>query len=330
MIVCPRCSQENEDSAMNCASCRINLQWALENPNEAGRDDLQREEGLQPEAQGIERVASVETRPIRGFLVIVLLLAIPASLAGALWNFAGIALGGGHRYEAGFWLWVVVALVCIPAAIVVLLRRQPKPNLLGGLRILALIGLTGGLLFGLMRLTLIILPEHTGRSLTIQYKLGERDFRGANLGAADLSEADLHRANLSRADLRGANLSGANLRGADLSGANLYQADLSGASLGDADLSEANLYQADLSGVGLARADLGGADLSEANLRGACLCPADLSEANLYQADLNGASLRGADLREANLTGVRAVTGEQLDRARNLMGTILPDGSVHE
>jgi hypothetical protein len=309
MIVCPRCSQENEDSAMNCASCCINLQWALENSNEAGRDDLQREEGPPPEAQGIESVASVETRPIRGFLVIVLLLAIPASLVGALWNFAGIALGGGHRYAAGFWLWVVVALVCVPAAIVVLLRRQPKPNLLGGLRILALIGLTGGLLFGLMRLTLIILPEHTGRSLNIQYKLGERDFRGANLGAADLSEADLQRANLSRADLGRANLSGARLGEANLHQTDLREANLSGANLGSADLSGANLSKAKLSGASLANANLHQTDLHEANL----------SRANLYRADLSGANLTGA-----------TVTGEQLARAKSLEGTILPDGTKHD
>jgi hypothetical protein len=309
MIVCPRCSYENEDSAMNCASCRINLQWALENPNEAGRDDLQREEGLQPEAQGIERVASVETRPIRGFLVIVLLLAIPASLLGALWNFAGIALGGGHRYVAGFWLWVVVALVCIPAAIVVVLRRQPKPNLLGGLRILALVGLTGGLLFGLLRLTLVILPEHTGRSLTIQYKLGERDFRGANLEQAGLTGADLHEANLS----------GANLRGADLSGAQLYRTNLSGADLRGADLTRANLFEANLRGADLREADLTGAQVHWANLSSADLREADLTEANLYRIILPGADLSGA-----------AVTNKQLDRAGNLQGTILPDGSVHE
>jgi len=78
-----------------------------------------------------------------------------------------------------------------------------------GLRILALIALSGGLLYGLMRLTLLILPEHTGPSLIIQYRLGERDFSGVNLEGPDLTGANLHEANLSGADLRGADLTGA-------------------------------------------------------------------------------------------------------------------------
>lgn len=31
MIVCPKCGHENDDQAMNCADCGINLEWALEN-----------------------------------------------------------------------------------------------------------------------------------------------------------------------------------------------------------------------------------------------------------------------------------------------------------
>lgn len=37
MIACPRCGTENDDQAMNCANCRINLRWALENPAEAAQ-----------------------------------------------------------------------------------------------------------------------------------------------------------------------------------------------------------------------------------------------------------------------------------------------------
>jgi uncharacterized protein YjbI with pentapeptide repeats len=336
MIVCPRCSYENEDSAMNCASCRINLQWALENLQEAARHNLERVEGPPPEAQAGNRVA-------RGFLVIALLLAIPASGFLAFWNWLhGVlppnsAQSGGYLAVAGFWL--VVAVVCIPAAIVVLLRRQPKPNLLPGLRILALIGVTGGLLFGLMRLTLVILPEHTGQSLIIQYKLGERDFRGANLEQAELSEANLHEGNLSGADLRGANLAGAQLYRTDLSGANLRGANLRGANLFEADLREADLREADLTGARVHWAHLRGADLREADLTdaflyriilpGADLRGANLSGADLREADLTGANLRAAYLSGADLSGA-AVTNEQLDRASNLEGTILPDGSVHE
>lgn len=313
MIVCPRCSYENEDSAMNCANCRVNLQWALENPYEAVRPTLERAEGPPPEGQARDRAARIGTSLARGFLVIALLLVVPASGILALSSFLEWSMtpsynrSGGDLAIAGFWL--VVALVCVPAAIVVLLRRQPKPNVLGGLRVLALIGVTGGLLFGLMRLTLVILPEHTGRSLIVQYKLGERDFSGVSLEQADLAGADLHEANLSDADLRGADLTGAQLYRNDLSGA-----DLTGANLHEANLGEANLREGDLRG-----ADLTGVQLYGANLSGADLREADLTKANLFRSILYGANLSGA-----------AVTNQQLAKAESLEGTILPNGSVHE
>ena len=248
MIVCPRCCYENEDSATNCANCGINLQWALENPQEAVLHDLKSVEGPAPEAQAGNRLA-------RGFLVIALLFAIPASGFLALRSFLEWSMtpsynrSGGDLAVAGFW--AVVAVGCIPAAIAVALPRRARARFLRGLRILALVALTGGLLFGLMRLTLAILPEHTGRSLIIQYTLGERDFRGANLEQADLSGAKLY----------DADLSGANLSGADLTGAKLYRTDLSGADLREADLSGASLLQTILRG-----ADLGGATVTDEQL----------------------------------------------------------------
>jgi len=288
MIVCPRCSYKNEDSAMNCANCRINLQWALENLQEAAQRDLQSVGKPPPEAQAANRAA-------RGCMLIVLLLAIPASAVLAFVNLLSHGYTPDSKeqlrsgYMTGAWFWLVVAVVCLLVAIAMLLPGRLRPRYYRGLRILALVALTGGLLFGLMRLTLVILPEHTERSLIIQYKLGERDFRGANLEQAGLTGADLHEANLS----------GADLKGADLTGAQLYRTDLGGA-------------------------DLRGANLTEANLIGA-----DLREADLTGADLTGANLERTILRGADLSGA-AVTNEQLDRAWNLEGTILPDGSVHE
>ncbi len=99
-------------------------------------------------------------------------------------------------------------------------------------------------------------------------------------------------------DLTGADLSNASLSGADLSGA-----DLSGAKLSHADLSDANL---------------GGATLSRANLRFANLSDAKLGGADLSNADLSGAKLRGAN-----------VTPEELDKARSLKDTLMPDGLKH-
>src|SRR5712692_2888128 len=149
------------------------------------------------------------------------------------------------------------------------------------------------------------------------------DLSHADLKYADLRNANLSEANLSYADLRNADLSGAylieaNLSFANLSGVNLSYVGLSGAKLFNADLSEANL-----SYVGLSEAKLFGAKLFRANLFGAKLFRASLIEVNL-----SGANLSGADLSEVNLSGA-IVTSEQLDKAKLLKDTIMPDGSKH-
>lgn len=135
------------------------------------------------------------------------------------------------------------------------------------------------------------------------------DLSEANLSGADLSGAYLSRADLSNAKLNGANLNGANLSKVILSGAYLSRADLSGAELGGANLSKVTLSGANLSDV-----KLNGADLSFSNLRGAYLGNANLNEATLI---------------EANLSGARGTIPEQLNSARSLKGTIMPDGSKH-
>jgi len=109
-------------------------------------------------------------------------------------------------------------------------------------------------------------------------------------------------------DLSKADLSGDDLSGADLEGANLFNVNLSGANLSGADLFDAHLSDADLVNTNLSRAALNGAILN-----GAILSGANLSGADLLHADLAGAS----------------VTQEQLNEARSLEGTIMPDGSTH-
>src|SRR6266446_6375904 len=108
------------------------------------------------------------------------------------------------------------------------------------------------------------------------------------------------------------------LRGADLSGANLIAAYLN-----EADLSRAILSEADLSGAYLDEANLGGAYLRGAILRGAYLHGANLSGADLSEADLNEAYLS-----EAYLNGA-TITPEQLDKAKSLIGAVMPGGLKH-
>jgi uncharacterized protein YjbI with pentapeptide repeats len=82
-----------------------------------------------------------------------------------------------------------------------------------------------------------------------------------------------------------------------------------------------NLHHASLPGQWLAGDDLGNADLTYANLRAANLSGADLRRANLSGAKLSGAGvwvpvdLSGANLNGADLTDVKNLTQEQLDKA---------------
>ncbi len=141
---------------------------------------------------------------------------------------------------------------------------------------------------------------------------------GANLSNADLEGADLSKAEITCADLRGANLSGANLRGVDIFGSNLSHANLSMAHIGC-------VYQGPCSSISL---DLSGANLHGADLSGADLSDVDLSRTDLGDAFLDDVNLDGANLSGANLKNAR-VTQEQLQKAKSLKGTIMPDGSKH-
>ena len=156
----------------------------------------------------------------------------------------------------------------------------------------------------------------------------------ARLGRVNLGEANLSKAFLCAANLSKAYLSEVNLTGADLSWANLSGADLYGANLSGADLSQANLKGANLNGSNLTGCCLSGADLSQADLSGVKLNIGDLAGANLTGAKLGGAELVGADLSEADLSQAdlsgAQVTKTNLDQAKSLDGTILPDGSKPE
>jgi len=115
--------------------------------------------------------------------------------------------------------------------------------------------------------------------------------------------------------------------------------------LGSADLSMADLERARLTSksgqdpVSLSGANLKGATLKKATLSGADLRGADLRPATeVLKIDTSGnvrpetmpVDLRDADLSRANLSGAQGITNEQLKRqAKNLKGTIMPDGSKH-
>ena len=109
------------------------------------------------------------------------------------------------------------------------------------------------------------------------------------------------------------------LDGIDLSRGILYRAPFDGTSLLDANLNGAYLEGASFRGAILRRANLTWADLNGA----------DLSGADLTGANLSYASLQGVDLSKAKLTGA-IVTPEQLENARSLKDTVMPDGNKYQ
>lgn len=192
------------------------------------------------------------------------------------------------------------------------------------------------------------------------------NLRKARLEGVDLSNSRLSRADLSGAILRKANMQNADMLGialqsADLANVSLVASKLTGASCAYANLTGASMAQVDANSTLLYRANLNGANLSHANLigsdfRGASLTKADLSNADLSQADLSSArlsetvlnhtnlsranlafailsssdwkhaNLTGADLRGAKLDGAKNWCISQLEQAKVLERTIMPDG----
>jgi uncharacterized protein YjbI with pentapeptide repeats len=118
-----------------------------------------------------------------------------------------------------------------------------------------------------------------------------------------------------------------------LIGKNHQHADLHNANLSDAhtdnivDMSYANFSNANLSGATLSFR------LDYANFSGAFLVQTYLGRVSLKGANFTGATLYGAQLYDTDLSGANftnaKVTIDQLNEAKNLCNTIMPDGSVH-
>lgn len=140
-----------------------------------------------------------------------------------------------------------------------------------------------------------------------------------NLAHADLSGADLSHLILDDAHLTSVNLSNAILRGT-----RLYYAKLDDSDLSNADLSYSHLTDISLIRANLSNANLRGADLSSADLR-----HTDLKGSNLSHTNFTVVSLEGAELDNANLSNADCASFVQIEKARSLTGTIMPDGNVH-
>lgn len=118
-----------------------------------------------------------------------------------------------------------------------------------------------------------------------------------------------------------AGLHAADLRECDLS-------EMAGASLYNSFISYALLDGADFTGMHLRKVIFEGGRLHQARF-----IKADLRDAEFFLSDLSGANLTAADLTNASLVAVNLtgaiVTDEQLNKAKSLQDTTMPDGSKH-
>lgn len=138
--------------------------------------------------------------------------------------------------------------------------------------------------------------------------------------AADLSGCDLSGIRFSSIRIAGANLRGADLRKAELSGGYFR-----GCNLQETNFSKSKMVGSDVREANLVKADLTAADWTEAVLAGASLAGANLSNAKLVKSRLEGTDLTDALLKGTDLRGVRGLTAEQLESARDSSKAILDE-----
>lgn len=105
----------------------------------------------------------------------------------------------------------------------------------------------------------------------------------------------------------------------------LTDGSLRGVAMCQAQLQDANLMEADLSNADFHQANLDYADLRKARLNGAKFNRASLQGVNFDNADLNY-----AEMYKVTLRGARNLCEQQLIKANQLLGSIMPDGQPYD
>jgi uncharacterized protein YjbI with pentapeptide repeats len=105
----------------------------------------------------------------------------------------------------------------------------------------------------------------------------------------------------------------------------LTDGSLNGIALCQSRLQSADLMEADLRNVDFHQANLDFSDLGKAHLNGAKLNRASMQGVNFESADLTF-----ADMYKTNLRGARNLTDDQLARANELLGAVMPDGKEYD
>ena len=134
---------------------------------------------------------------------------------------------------------------------------------------------------------------------------------------------------IEHADLRDAELEGIDLSRCGLPFASFQRANCKDAVLRRCNLIAADFVESNLDNANLAASRLSGARFNKAIMRNTVFLGSDLSNASfrgmqLPNCDLSGTNLAGTDFRDADLSGVRGLFAEQIQRARVNANTRLP------
>ncbi|WP_083898905.1 pentapeptide repeat-containing protein [Robiginitomaculum antarcticum] len=164
------------------------------------------------------------------------------------------------------------------------------------------------------------------------------DLSGGEFDGSNLSGAHFRRAYLIRASGRDVNMSRATLSGAMLNQASLVASDMSNADFRGADMSDGNFTESDFSGARFINTQASGADFSGAVFTLSELDHADFENAKFVgtrfhsaqfgHALVSGAEFSDADLSGADMSEVRGLTQDQLDRACGNHDTRLPRSAM--
>jgi hypothetical protein len=166
----------------------------------------------------------------------------------------------------------------------------------------------------------VAMAGHKGEARLPKAILNEMALSRVDFSSVDFSRATFQGANMKKSDLEESILVGADFRGtillrADLSDADMTAANLQGAILSDADLEDAILERATLGVCAKPEVDLGTGEQYSGSLWRAVECRG---------ADFDGAVLRGTFVCGVDLTDVRGLTQEQINRAIGDESTKLP------
>jgi hypothetical protein len=130
-IICPKCGTENPANTMNCRHCRINLQFAIEHPDQiesAKLEATQREEDFTQQAVSqaapgiLARVVLGALSLVVGIFAIVPLFVIGEGTGSGIAAYAVVSLifallaFGLAKLDPKAW-WVYATLVCAPVTL---------------------------------------------------------------------------------------------------------------------------------------------------------------------------------------------------------------------